>query len=60
MVYKEQTLAFTKQVRNYRMQVRLSDNERNEIESYCNKRKCKVSDFIRVVALDYIKNHKEE
>nr|CAI9750358.1 hypothetical protein JOCKYQNQ_JOCKYQNQ_CDS_0017 [Autographiviridae sp.] len=42
------------------MQVRLSDNERNEIESYCNRKKCKVSDFIRVVALDYIKNHKEE
>lgn len=52
--------AFQKQVRNYRMQVRLSDNERNEIENYCNKHKCKVSDFIRVVALEYIKSHKDK
>ena len=48
---------FQKDVRNYRLQVRLSDKEKETIDTYCSKQHCKASDMVRTVVLDYIYNH---
>lgn len=49
-----------KVVRNDSMTIRLTQNEKKIIADFCNRHTIGVSDYVRTVALDYIKTHKEE
>ena len=49
-----------KVVRNDSMTIRLTQDEKKIICDFCNRCEIGMSDFVRAVALDYIKTHKED
>lgn len=50
---------FHKIVRNERLQFRCSKDEKEMIETYCKARNITIADFVRGLALAYIRDNKD-